>query len=119
MILHFCPRADWDAAVAAGSYHADTLDSQGFIHCSTAEQVHVPANALARGRTDLVLLRIDEARLPSGVVWEAGDPPDPGGTLFPHVYGPIPVEAVVEVRAFPPGPDGSFTPPAPPRVSGA
>jgi uncharacterized protein (DUF952 family) len=108
MILHFCGRADWQAALAAGSYRADTLATQGFIHCSTAVQVHVPANAIAYGRTDLVLLHIDEARLPVPPVWEAGDPLDPGGMLFPHVYGPIPVEAVVKVTDYLPGPDGSF-----------
>lgn len=112
MILHFCPRAQWEAAVSAGSYRADTLESQGFIHCSTPEQVAVPATALARGRRDLVLLEIDESRLDRAVVWEQGDPPDPGGMLFPHVYAAIPVEAVVAVHAYPPEPDGSFRRPA-------
>jgi uncharacterized protein (DUF952 family) len=107
MILHFCPRAEWDAAVAAGEYRADTLTSQGFIHCSTAEQVAIPATALARGRRDIVLLEIDESRLEQ-VVWEQGDPPDPGGMLFPHVYEPIPVAAVVAVHDYLPEADGTF-----------
>lgn len=107
-ILHFCSRADWEEAVAAGEYTADTLASEGFIHCSTADQVHLPANALARGRTDLVLLEIDEARLPEPPRWEPGDPADPASMRFPHVYGPIPVAAVVAVRDFRPGPDGLF-----------
>ena len=111
MILHFCPRAQWEAAVPAGSYAADTLESQGFIHCSTPEQVAVPATALARGRQDIVLLEIDEERLSKPVVWEQGDPPDPGGMLFPHVYEPIPVAAVVAVHDYPPEPDGTFAPP--------
>jgi uncharacterized protein (DUF952 family) len=112
MILHFCPRAQWESAVSAGSYAADTLASQGYIHCSTPELVHVPATVLARGRTDLLLLEIDEARLPVPLVWEDGDPPHPDGTQFPHVYGPIPVDAVVSVRPYPPNPDGTFSPPA-------
>ena len=111
MILHFCPRDEWEAAVPAGRYAADTLESQGFIHCSTPEQVAVPATALARGRQDIVLLVIDESRLPKQVVWEQGDPPDPGGMLFPHVYEPIPVDAVVAVQDYLPGPDGTFRPP--------
>ena len=110
MILHFCGRSDWEAAEAVGEYTAESLATQGFIHCSTAEQAHVPANVVAHGRTDLVLLYIDESRLPSPAVWEQGDPPDPDGMLFPHVYGPIPVAAVVEVRDFPPGADGTFAP---------
>ena len=108
MILHFCPRAEWEAAVSAGSYAADTLARQGFIHCSTPEQVAVPATALARGRHDIVLLEIDEAKLGKPVVWEDGDPPDPGGMLFPHVYEPIPVPAVVAVHDYPPQADGTF-----------
>jgi len=109
MIVHFCPRDAWAAARASGAYAADTLATQGFIHCSTIELVHVPANLLARGRADLVLLEIDEARVPE-LVWEDGDPPDPDGRAFPHVYGPIPVTAVTGVRPYPAGPDGSFAP---------
>jgi uncharacterized protein (DUF952 family) len=108
MILHFCPRDQWGAAVSAGSYAADTLKSQGFIHCSTPEQVAVPATALARGRRDIVLLEIDEGKLGKPVVWEEGDPPDPGGKLFPHVYEPIPVAAVVAVHDYLPQADGTF-----------
>ena len=111
MILHFCPRAEWDAAVAAGVYRADSLATQGFIHCSTEEQAHIPATFLARGRTDLVLLELDEALLPVPVVWEDGDPPDPGGMQFPHLYAPIPIEAVKAVRPWAPEADGSFSPP--------
>jgi uncharacterized protein (DUF952 family) len=109
MILHFCPLADWRAA--GPDYTADSLAAQGFIHCSTLDQLTTPANALARGRTDLVVLEIDERRLSSPLVWEQGDPPDVAGSLFPHVYGPIAVDAVVAVHDFPPGPDGSFSVP--------
>lgn len=108
-ILHFCGRDAW--AEARGEYRGDTLASEGFIHCSTADQVHLPANALARGRTDLVLLEIDPARLTSVVRWEPGDPSDPSSMKFPHVYGPIELDAVVAVHDFPPGPDGSFAVP--------
>jgi len=109
-ILHFCPREQWAAAQAAGQYRADTLATEGFIHCSTADLVHLPANRLARGRTDLVLLEIDEDRLTAPVRLEPGDPSDPALARFPHVYGPIPVAAVVDVRDFLPGPDGWFPP---------
>ena len=110
-ILHFCPRADWQAAVAAGEYLADTVATEGFIHCSTADLVHLPANTLVRGRTDLLLLEIDEGRLAEQPRYEPGDPSDPSSPLFPHIYGPIPVAAVVRVHEFPPGPDGTFTVP--------
>lgn len=111
MILHFCPRPEWDRAAATGTYRAESLHTQGFIHLSTPEQVHIPANLLARGRTDLVLLVLDEERLPVPVVWEDGDPPDPSGMQFPHLYAPIPVAAVTAVHNWLPEPDGTFHPP--------
>jgi uncharacterized protein (DUF952 family) len=111
LILHICPRAAWDEAVTAGVYEGDTLATQGYIHCSTPEMVHVPATMLFRGRTDLVLLVIDESRLPVAVVWEDGDPPHPDGTQFPHLYAALPVAAVTDVRDYRPAPDGSFAPP--------
>jgi uncharacterized protein (DUF952 family) len=108
-ILHFCTRDAWSAAQSRGEYRGDTLATEGFIHCSPADQVHLPANALMRGRTDLVLLEVDPARLTSPVRWEPGDPSDPTSMQFPHVYGPISLDAVVAVHDFPPGPDGTFT----------
>ncbi len=108
MIFHFCPADAWAAALAAGEYTADTLATEGFIHLSTAEQVHIPANAIARGRRGLVLLEVDEARLPQPARYEDGG----DGTLFPHLYAPLPVAAVVAVHDFPPNPDGTFTLPA-------
>jgi len=111
MILHICPRATWEAAVEAGVYEADTLATQGYIHCSTAELVALPATALFRGRTDLLLLHIDEDRLPVAVAWEDGDPPHPDGKLFPHLYAALPLDAVVAVTEYQPDADGSFSPP--------
>jgi len=111
MILHICPRDTWAAAVAAGVYEGDTLVSQGYIHCSPPELVHLPATLLFRGRSDLLLLEIDEARLPFPVTWEQGDPPTPDGPLFPHLYGTLPIAAVVAIHDYPPNKDGSFSPP--------
>ena len=110
MIYHFCPRTYWEAAVATGRYAADSLRTQGYIHCSPRHHVHESATLRARGRTDLVVLEIDESLLCGTTVWEDGDPPHPDGMQFPHVYGPIPVGAVTTVRRLVPAPDGSFGP---------
>ncbi|UQS21904.1 DUF952 domain-containing protein [Amycolatopsis thermalba] len=108
MILHLCAAGEWTGA----DYRAPSLDTVGFIHCSDPGTVAIPANALYAGRTDLVLLEIDPARLDVPLRWEAGAPPHPDGILFPHVYGPIRAEAVVAVHPFPPSPDGTFELPA-------
>jgi uncharacterized protein (DUF952 family) len=108
LIYHFCPQADW--AAATDFYAAPSLATQGFIHCSDRDNVHVPATLLARGRTDIVVLEIDESAIEARTVWEDGDPPSPDGRQFPHVYGPIPTSAVKAVMPLLPEPDGTFAP---------
>lgn len=110
LIYHITSRAAWSAAQGLGVYTADSLASQGFIHCSKLGQVVRVAEAFYRGQTGLVLLEIDLTALRSEVRWEPGtDKPD---ELFPHIYGPLDLEAVCRALDFPPGPDGSFALPA-------
>ena len=109
MIFHITSRAAWESALGAGIYEADSLPTEGFIHCSTAEQYVWVANQRFRGRQDLVLLHIDPARLRSEVRYENLEG---GATLFPHVYGVIPIGAVLNVTPFLPGTDGTFRDPA-------
>jgi uncharacterized protein (DUF952 family) len=103
IIFHITRKADWDAALAAGSYNADSLASEGFIHCSTAQQVIGTANRIFRGRRDLVLLSIDTARVGPEIRYEN---PEGGGNLFPHIYGALAPGAVMAVCDFPPRDDG-------------
>lgn len=110
VLVHLCSAGDWKAAQQSGAHRPDSLDAVGFVHLSSPEHVHLPANRLYAGRTDLVLLRIDAARLSSPVRWEPGVPSDPDGMVFPHLYGPLPVETVISVTAYLPGADGLFAP---------
>ncbi len=89
-------------------YVPDSYEEVGFVHLSTPQQVHLPANRLFAGRDDLVLLRLDPARLAAPVRWEPGVPTDPQSMTFPHLYGPLPVAAVTAVLDYRPGPDGVF-----------
>lgn len=110
LLLHLCGQRDWDTARAGGELWPASLTEVGFIHLSTPVQVHLPANRLYAGRSDLVLLHIDPQSLTAPVVWEPGVPTDPESMLFPHLYGPLPVGAVVAVTSYGPGPDGRFPP---------
>ncbi|MDY6811258.1 MAG: DUF952 domain-containing protein [Actinomycetota bacterium] len=112
VLLHLCARVEWERSRRSGSHEPPSLAEVGFIHLSAQEQVHLPANRLFGGRDDLVLLVIDPERVSARVVWEPGVPSDPDGMLFPHLYGALPRDAVVDVRPYTPNADGVFTPPA-------
>jgi uncharacterized protein (DUF952 family) len=120
VLLHLCGTDEWSRARARGEIHPEASGSDAdvpFIHLSTPEQVHLPATRLYPGRADLVLLHIDPALLDSPVRWEPGVPTDPESMLFPHLYGPLPVHAVMKVTAYLPAPDGTFPPVANPQDS--
>ena len=103
MIYHIVKRADWDRARAMRVYMGDTLASQGFIHCSEQHQVIHVASSRYKGQTDLVVLCIEEERIKAPVKRENLE----GGTeLFPHIYGPLNIDAVVRVMNLPP--DGNL-----------
>ena len=109
MILHITRLVDWEAAQALGDYRLDSLEIEGFIHCSTPEQVLGPANEFYRGQSGLVLLVIDPERLAAELVYEDSYHV---GTAFPHIYGPLNLDAVTSVVPFPAGADGTFELPA-------
>jgi glutathione S-transferase len=96
-LYHLALAEDWAAAAPSGSYRVSTLgrslDEVGFIHCSFAHQVQQTFDRFYRGRDDVVLLEIDPSRLGVPVVVEALD----GDEAFPHLYGPLDVDAVVRV----------------------
>jgi len=112
MILHITSRAEWADAQTRGDYSAPSLNTEGFIHCSTEKQVLHVANAFYRGRKDLVLLKLDEAKLKPELRWEApAGLTAPGiseSDLFPHVFGPINLTAVASVLDFEPDSAGTF-----------
>lgn len=111
-LVHICTVEQWRQAERAGERVPETYAADGFVHLSTTAQVHLPANRLFAGRTDLVLLHLDPARFGAEVRWEPGVPGDPDAMLFPHLYGPLPVAAVTGVCEYLPGADGTFGPPS-------
>ena len=97
MIFHITTWDAWDEGARAGSFRADTLETEGFIHCSSADQVAEVANVRFRGRDDLVLLWIEPERVRAEIKYE--DASDGSGT-FPHIYGPLDTDAVARVTDY-------------------
>jgi uncharacterized protein (DUF952 family) len=108
-IFHILSEGELDVARQRGSHRAPSLDSEGFTHCSYLAQVVRVATLFFRGRRDLVLLELDRGRIPSPVVDERVEEMD---ASFPHVFGEIPLVAVVRTHPFPCGADGGFRLPA-------
>ena len=113
MIFHITSRKAWDEAQGRGDYRAESLVTEGFIHCSTCSQVLPVAENFYKGQHGLVLLAIEPALLSSELKWEppSGGTPPPGvpqGDHFPHIYGPINVEAVVNVVDLEQNSQGNF-----------
>ena len=113
MIYHITSLAAWNEARRRGDYRADSLDTEGFIHCSTDEQVIPVTEKYYKGQEGLLVLVIEPERLTSDLKWEPpaeGAPPPgvPEGDLFPHIYGPINLEAVIRVLDLQSQPDGKF-----------
>jgi uncharacterized protein (DUF952 family)/RimJ/RimL family protein N-acetyltransferase len=102
-ILHLCKQQDWDAAQAQGEFRPNSLAAEGFIHCSRPEQILDVANRYYKGIQGLVLLKIEQSRIVPEIIWEASD-----GDDFPHIYGPINLEAVAGVIPITPDTDGKF-----------
>jgi uncharacterized protein (DUF952 family) len=105
LIYHITHRSAWEQALAAGQYTHASLASEGFIHASSLAQIPGTAERYYHGQPDLILLEIDPARSISEVRF---DPVVLEGlhTEYPHIYGPLNLDAVVSVMEFPAGPDG-------------
>ena len=94
---------EWREAESAGVFAGAAVDrADGFIHFSTAEQAPETAAKWFAGRTDLTLAAVDAVALGADLRWE----PSRGGALFPHLYGPLPMSAVIWSRPLTLGADG-------------
>ena len=108
-IFHITKREEWELAKQEGVYRAPSLATEGFIHCSTAEQVVRTANRLFAGQMGLVLLEIDTEQVKPEIRYENCEG---GQEQFPHIYGPLDVKSVSRVLTFEPGADGRFAMPS-------
>lgn len=103
-ILHITQRQQWEEAKVIGSYRADSLETEGFIHCSKSTQIVKVANRFFFNQKDLVLLFIDSDKVQAEIRYEEAEI----GELFPHIYGELNVDAVYQVVSFESEEDGFF-----------
>ncbi len=96
-LVHLCQRAGWEQALASGEYRAASLEKEGFIHCSRPEQVQRVALRFYREAPGLILLWIDPDGVRPEIRWEAID-----GEIFPHIYGPLNLDAVISAQDYDP-----------------
>lgn len=109
-IYHIATRAAWAQAQEKDIYFPESIAAEGFIHCSQSSQILRVANTWFSHQQGLVILQIDPTLTRSILRWEPGT--DKSDELFPHLYGPLNLEAVNRVVEFEPDPDGSFSLPA-------
>jgi uncharacterized protein (DUF952 family) len=103
MVYKICRADEWGEAEKTGAFHGSGVDSMdGYIHLSAPDQVVETAAKHFAGMADLVLVAVDGAALGPALKWEAAR----GGALFPHLYAPLPLHAVVWTRPLPIGPEG-------------
>ena len=103
-VYKIAPRPLWEAAERAGRFDGAPVDhADGFIHFSTGSQAVETAAKHFAGQDDLVLVAVETAALGDGLKWEVSR----GGALFPHLYGPLALDAVAWVRPLPLGRDGA------------
>jgi uncharacterized protein (DUF952 family) len=93
-IYHIADKHQWERAQSTGFYVHPSLNTEGFIHCSTAKQVEDTANLYFSNDDDILILHIDTSALSSEVKYEMASRGEP----FPHIYGPINIESVIKSK---------------------
>ncbi|TKX35058.1 DUF952 domain-containing protein [Halorubrum sp. CGM5_25_10-8B] len=97
-IVHALSQSDWQSFQKHGEYRPSSLETQGFVHCSKPGQIVVVADANHSDSDEMVLLLLDESGLDSPVRYETSSD---GASVFPHVYGPLTLDGVIDSFPFP------------------
>ncbi|MBE9028538.1 DUF952 domain-containing protein [filamentous cyanobacterium LEGE 11480] len=108
MIFHITEQSIWSAAQSSGDYRAPSLETEGFIHLSERSQVLWVASQFYAQTSGLLLLGIEPAQLAAELRYDTV----PGHGTFPHLYGPLNLDAVVQVWPFEPQANGHFVMPS-------
>ena len=95
LIYHITTLPEWEQSVKNGFHTAASFATEGFIHCSTRDQVEGVIHRYFQGTSNIVELTIDPEKLTSKLVYE---PAPTTNELYPHIYGPINYDAVIAVE---------------------
>ena len=104
-VYHIAGKNDWSEAKRKGVYSCESLKNEGFIHCSTQQQIIPVANRFYKGVKDLVLLQLDAEKVKQEIKYENLEG---GEELFPHIYGPFDLDVVICSVDFIPDENGLF-----------
>lgn len=105
LIFHLVKKEDWKQYKQDARYRPETLDSDGFIHCSSGRDIEDTANRLFKGEKDLLLIVINTTLIEPELRYENdGDT----GPKYPHIYGPLNLDAVIDKIELATEDDGTF-----------
>jgi len=93
MIFHIATEQQWADTKGQGEYRHKSLETEGFIHCSSRDQLIKTANRYFIDFNSILILHIDEEKLTSRLIHESST----GGELFPHIYGSINLDAISKI----------------------
>jgi uncharacterized protein (DUF952 family) len=96
-IYHITTAAAWEKAQTTGAYITDSLSTEGFIHCSTQDQVAGVLDRYYKGQTNLVKLTIEKSKVTSPLIFELATSIN---EVFPHIHGPINLSAVINAESI-------------------
>lgn len=94
VIYHFTTLQEWEEAQDKGSYEPPSFQREGYIHCATQEQLEGVLQKHFKQHENLVKLVIDPSRLTSGLRYDKDEEQQ---QEFPHIYGPLNLEAVTQI----------------------
>lgn len=104
-IFHLVPEKEWKASKSDSMYIPKSLETSGFIHCSTGTQIQNTANRLFKGERRMLLLVINSALVDAEIKYEVDDET---GEKYPHIYGPLNPDAIIDRIRLVPEKDGGF-----------
>lgn len=105
LLFHITTREEWKSHQNQGNYEPESLDAEGFIHCSTGDQLEETANRIFSGNDKILLLVIDVSTMRESIKYEKDDET---GQTFPHIYGPLHTNAIIDKIDVKAEDDGTF-----------